>query len=234
LWGVKPPQIHEDDVVFLEAEQLNQLADEIEPRFRAMVLLAGYRGPRWGELAGLRRARVNPEKGTVEIAEILVEVAGAFSFAPEDDQGPEDNPASAVPPRCTRRTHPKARRWRVRVHQPEGQAAPPVELRPALLPSCSVGCGAQLRSYVPRAPSHSRFDPGGRGAQLNELATVMGWSRSTVAAMAVRYAHLFPSRQEHLTARLEAVFRGAEAQRSRKSDDILMTTSADERTSQDA
>jgi integrase len=69
------------------------------------------------------------------------------------------------------------------------------------------------------------------GAQLNELATVMGWSRSTAAAMAVRYAHLFSSRQEHLTARLEAVFRGAEAQRYKKSDGILMATSPVERAS---
>ena len=48
------------------------------------------------------------------------------------------------------------------------------------------------------------------GAQLNELASIMGWSRSTAASMAVRYAHLFPSRQEHLTSCLDAVFRDAE------------------------
>jgi len=61
------------------------------------------------------------------------------------------------------------------------------------------------------------------GAQLNELASIMGWSRSTVASMAVRYAHLFPSRQEYLTSRLDAVFRQAERERSSTSDDILMT-----------
>ena len=54
----------------------------------------------------------------------------------------------------------------------------------------------------------------------------MGWSRSTAASMAVRYAHPFPSRQEHLTNRLDAVFREAERKRSSKSDDILMTIRA--------
>ena len=63
--------------------------------------------------------------------------------------------------------------------------------------------------------------PGSVG--LNELASIMGWSRSTVASMAVRYAHLFPSRQEYLTSRLDAVSRQAERERSSTSDDILMT-----------
>jgi integrase len=61
------------------------------------------------------------------------------------------------------------------------------------------------------------------GAQINELATIMGWSRSTAASMAVRYAHLFPSREEFLTGRLDVVYRDAERERSSKGDDILMT-----------
>ena len=47
-----------------------------------MVLLAGYRGLRWGELTGLRRERVNLLRGRVEVSEILVEIAGKFSFGP--------------------------------------------------------------------------------------------------------------------------------------------------------
>lgn len=49
-----------------------------------MVLLAGYRGLRWGEAEGLRRDRLNLLRGRLEVAEILVEVvhAGALSFGP--------------------------------------------------------------------------------------------------------------------------------------------------------
>jgi integrase len=61
---------------------LNDLADAMVQRFRAMVLLAGYRGLRWGEIAGLRRNRVNLLKSRVEVNEILVEVRGDFSFGP--------------------------------------------------------------------------------------------------------------------------------------------------------
>jgi integrase len=233
--GVKPPQIHEDDVVFLEAEQLNQLADEIEPRFRAMVLLAGYRGPRWGELAGLRRARVNLERARSRSPR-----SSSRSLA-HSPSGPRRRPRAGGQSRFRRSS---SMYW-----TNTSESTP-------LASSCSPARGAGLlhrssfaRRYFRPAVSAAGLNSGltfhglrhtavsilaAEGAQLNELATVMGWSRSTVAAMAVRYAHLFPSRQEHLTARLEAVFRGAEAQRSRKSDDILMTTSADERTSQDA
>jgi integrase len=42
---------------FLTAAEVELLADAMEPRFRAMVLLAAYGGLRFGELAGLRRTR---------------------------------------------------------------------------------------------------------------------------------------------------------------------------------
>jgi integrase len=230
--GVKPPQIQEDDVEYLEAEQLNQLADEIEPRFRAMVLLAGYRGPRWGELAGLQRARVNLEKGTVEIAEILVEVAGAFSFGPpKTTRGRRTIP---LPPFLVQVLDDHIRRHasgEFVFTSPKGKLLHRSSFarryfRPAV---SAAGLNSRLTFHGLRHTAVSIL--AAEGAQLNELATVMGWSRSTAAAMAVRYAHLFSSRQEHLTARLEAVFRGAEAQRYKKSDGILMATSPVERAS---
>ncbi|MGH2720622.1 MAG: hypothetical protein ACRDJO_03320, partial [Actinomycetota bacterium] len=45
------------------------------------------------------------------------------------------------------------------------------------------------------------------GASIVELASVMGWARSTAVAMAVRYGHLFASREEQLNDALERVFR---------------------------
>lgn len=194
--GAKPPQIHEDDVAYLEAEQLNQLADEIEPRFRAMVLLAGYRGPRWGELAGLKRERVSLEKGTVEIAEILVEVGGAFSFGPpKTTRGRRTNP---LPPFLLEVLDEH-------IGQDVFSELVFTSPRGKLLHRSSFA-----RRYFRPAVSASALNPrltfhglrhtavsilAAEGAQLNELAAVMGWSRCTAAAMAVRYAHLFPSRR---------------------------------------
>lgn len=39
----------------LSVAEVYRLADAIEPRYRALVLLATFGNMRWGELAGLRR-----------------------------------------------------------------------------------------------------------------------------------------------------------------------------------
>lgn len=46
--------------VFLMPREVEALAEAIEPRFRALVLLAAYGGLRFGELAGLRRSKLDP------------------------------------------------------------------------------------------------------------------------------------------------------------------------------
>ena len=53
-----------------------------QARYQALVLVAAFGGLRWGELAGLRRKRVDLERGTVTVAEQLLEVNGAFSLGP--------------------------------------------------------------------------------------------------------------------------------------------------------
>src|SRR5438128_2416224 len=81
--GVKGPgEDPVDETIFLTAADLNALVDEIPDRFRPMVLLAGYRGLRFGEAAGLRPKRVNLLRGRLEVAEALKEVAGDLYFGP--------------------------------------------------------------------------------------------------------------------------------------------------------
>jgi integrase len=56
------------------------LADAIDPRYRALILLACFCGLRWGELAGLQRADIDCDRRTVRIARQLCEVAGRQPF----------------------------------------------------------------------------------------------------------------------------------------------------------
>jgi integrase len=63
-------------------EQVAEVASRVPPHYRALVLLAAFGGLRWGELVGLRRKRVDLDRGTVTVAEQLVEVNGAFSVGP--------------------------------------------------------------------------------------------------------------------------------------------------------
>jgi integrase len=54
----------------------------VESRFRALVLLVAYGGLRFGELAGLRRSRIDLLRGRVVVAETLIDVDGELSFGP--------------------------------------------------------------------------------------------------------------------------------------------------------
>jgi integrase len=67
---------------FLTPAEVTTLADAIKARYRALVLVGAYGGLRIGELAGLRRGRVDLLRGTVTVAEIVVEVRGVLHIGP--------------------------------------------------------------------------------------------------------------------------------------------------------
>ncbi|WP_245966698.1 tyrosine-type recombinase/integrase [Sphaerisporangium album] len=60
----------------LTVAQVYQLADAIEPRYRALVLLATFGSLRWGELTGLRRRDLDLEAGTVRVERQLIRITG--------------------------------------------------------------------------------------------------------------------------------------------------------------
>jgi len=62
--------------------QLHALAEAVPGRYRALVLVAGYGGLRWGELVGLRRRRVDLAGTRIHVVEQVAEVAGKFIVAP--------------------------------------------------------------------------------------------------------------------------------------------------------
>lgn len=67
---------------YLTAAEVAALAEAIDPRFRALVLTAAYGGLRFGELAALRRERVDALRGRVLVAETLVDINGELTFGP--------------------------------------------------------------------------------------------------------------------------------------------------------
>lgn len=66
----KPPSI----------EEVNLIADAIEPRYRVLVLLAAWSGLRWGELAGLTRQRIDRMHGVVHVVESMVQLGNGQRF----------------------------------------------------------------------------------------------------------------------------------------------------------
>ncbi|HEX9683216.1 MAG TPA: tyrosine-type recombinase/integrase [Acidimicrobiales bacterium] len=69
---VEPPRVPKREMVFLTWEQVVDLAESINERYRALIYLAVDTGMRWSELVGLRRAKVDLHRGKVRVTEQLI------------------------------------------------------------------------------------------------------------------------------------------------------------------
>lgn len=76
------PKIEREEMRYLAPAEVASLADAIDPRYRALVFVGAYGGLRLGELAGLKRRRVDLLHGRVDVAEIVVEVRGTLHSGP--------------------------------------------------------------------------------------------------------------------------------------------------------
>jgi integrase len=65
--GVRAPRIPRKEMRFLTADELERLAASIDPRYRSLILVAGWGGLRWGELAGLRMGDVDRDVRRVNV-----------------------------------------------------------------------------------------------------------------------------------------------------------------------
>jgi integrase len=70
------PKIERGEPRFLTREQVHAIADAVPDYYRTLILTAAYLGPRWGELAGLRPARVDLLHRKLHIVDQLTEVKG--------------------------------------------------------------------------------------------------------------------------------------------------------------
>src|SRR4030095_10081731 len=66
----------------VSSPQLRSWAEAVPGRYRALVLVAGYGGLRWGGLVGLRRRRVDLAGARIYVGEQGAEVAGKFIVSP--------------------------------------------------------------------------------------------------------------------------------------------------------
>ena len=76
------PAVRSEERRYLTPDEVAKLATAIDPRYRALIMLAAYSGLRIGELAGLRQNCLDLVDGWVEVREIAVEVRGQVYFGP--------------------------------------------------------------------------------------------------------------------------------------------------------
>ena len=76
------PKIERTEMRHLNAEEVWQVADAIDARYRAFVPVAGFCGLRLGEILGLRWGRVDLVRRRIQVSETLVDVESTIHFGP--------------------------------------------------------------------------------------------------------------------------------------------------------
>lgn len=79
---VRLPRIEREEPEALNANELMQLADAIDPRYRALVLVGAFGGLRIGELAGLQLGDFDPLRNLIRVRRTASEVRGRVVVGP--------------------------------------------------------------------------------------------------------------------------------------------------------
>jgi integrase len=80
--GVRLPKRVDREMLFLDAAQIETLADTIAPAYRALVYFLAYTGLRFGEVVALKVKRLDLLRGTCEVVESATEVGSALVWGP--------------------------------------------------------------------------------------------------------------------------------------------------------
>lgn len=79
---VQLPRIERSEPIPLTVEQVMQLADAIDPRYRALVLVGAFGGLRIGELAGLQIGDVDHVRNLIRVRRTASDVRGRLIVGP--------------------------------------------------------------------------------------------------------------------------------------------------------
>lgn len=189
-----------------------KLAEAIEPTYKAMVLLAAYGSLRFGELAGLRRSRVDLLHRTVAVVEQAVELnRGRIVFGqPKTEAGRREVTipaalAKALDEHLAR--HVRAEPDALLFPGPDGRPLGRNKFRPFWAKACaSAGIEGlhfhDLRSSGATWAAHA-------GATVPEL---MGRLGHTTATVALTYQHATKDRDREIADRLNALMQAADVE----------------------
>lgn len=192
-------------------DQVARIAQAIDPQYRAMVLLAAYGSLRFGELAGLRRDRVDLLHRTVRIDQQAVELAdGSVIFGdPKSDAGRR---SVAIPTELVGiierhlTDHAGPEPDALVFTSPEGHPLRRTKFRPRWAAACSAAGITGLRFHDLRGSGATWAAT--TGATVSELMSRLGHASPTVA---MRYQHATVERDQTIADRLGALMRAAHA-----------------------
>jgi integrase len=79
---VKLPRLKRRDPGVLSPNEILAIADQVGPRWRALILVMAELGLRWGEAIGLRVMDVDPLRRSVSVLQNVAEAGGAIEIGP--------------------------------------------------------------------------------------------------------------------------------------------------------
>ena len=209
-------------------DEVAKLAKAIDPKYQAMVLLGAYCSLRFGELAGLRRKRIDLLHRTITVEEQAVDLAdGRIVFGPPKTSAGRRTvafPAELVPIIADHLASYVAPEPDALVFtSPEGYPLRRGKFRHRWGAACrKVGVEGlrfhDLRGSGATWAAHA-------GATVRELMDRLGHSTPEIA---LRYQHATRERDRAIADKLGALLRGAEAQPEPVSNVVPIERGADD------
>jgi integrase len=197
------PKIEHSEMRFLTSDEVWELADEIDARYRAFVLVGGFCGLRLGELLGLRWSRVDLSGRRLQVTETLVDIEGAIHFGP-----PKTNASvrsvpvpSFVCEELSSMVEDDAKPGDLVFRSPEGHPVRPSLLRARFWQPAVRRADLQpLRIHDLRHTAVSLWIA--NGAHPKQVATLAG--HTSVSVVLDRYGHLYPQHDLDLRSAMES------------------------------
>lgn len=196
---------------FLTPTEILTLANAIDERYRAFVVVGAYCGLRLGELAGLRRHRVDLLHRHVQVvAQLGRDETGHWALQPVKTSASRRE--SHCPPSLSARSTTTFRRWSGRGREgfvftaPDGGHIDPDNFRSRIwIPAVSGAGLTPLRIHDLRHTTASLAIAG--GADIKTLQSMLGHASAVMTLD--RYGHLVPGRSEEVADRLDVLARSA-------------------------
>jgi integrase len=210
---VELPTIKESDDIYLTPAQVKDLAEamtQVAPRYRALVWVGCYAGPRIGELAALRWSDLDPLRRTLAIVRKSIEVAGVGVY-----EGPTKTKAGRRTVTLPRPVAEELERHRRAFAAPDSEliftSSGGAQIRPHNLRRREWADAirlAGLDGFTFHDMRHTAVSLWvAAGASDLEVAKWAG--HRSPAFTKTRYAHLFPEHGEALAERLGMFFETA-------------------------
>jgi integrase len=204
------PRIEREEMRFLTPDELWRLAEAIDDRYRAFVVLAGYSGLRVGELLALRWEHVDMLRRKVTVVETLTDLGGRVSFGPPKTRAALRTvsvPSVVVDELARIPTSPPDKRDLV-FKSPEGQPVRPTLFRRRFWTPAVVAAElTPLRIHDLRHTAVALWIAA--GANPKQIAARAG--HTSVSVVLDRYGHLLPDHDDELMHALENLHRTGRA-----------------------